>query len=151
MKKTLLFTLTVGIACTVYAQTANPVKWAYSAKKLTGNIYEVHLTASVDGDWHIYSQHIDIDLPVATTFTFTKNPLLTIDGKLAEVGKLIKKKEEVLGGMVNYYEKTVDFVQKVKLRGNTKTSLAGKVEFVVCNNARCLPPSEVTFSVNVGG
>ena len=38
---------------------------------------------------------------------------------------------------------TVDFVQTVKLKGNIKTSVAGSVEFMVCNDSRCLPPSTI--------
>jgi thiol:disulfide interchange protein DsbD len=86
-----------------------------------------------------------------TGFTFTVNPLFTLEGKVKEVGKMIKKNEEVWGGMVNYYERTVDFVQVVKLKGNVKTSLAGKVEFMVCNNNECLAPSDVSFNVSLGG
>jgi DsbC/DsbD-like thiol-disulfide interchange protein len=51
---------------------------------------------------------------------------------------------------VNYYEKTVDFVQVVKVKGKAKTSLTGKVEFMVCNDEKCLPPSEVPFTINLG-
>ena len=64
---------------------------------------------------------------------------------------MIKKKEDVWNGTVNYFEKNVQFVQIVKLKSNIKTNLAGKVEFIVCNDNTCLPPSEVEFSVNVGG
>lgn len=151
MKKPLLVAFFAFTVLSVFSQSANPVKWNYSAKKVADKTYEVHLTVSLGNEWHIYSQNIQVDLPVATAVTFTKNPMIIIDGKVNEVGKLIKKNEEVLGGIVNYYENSVDFVQKVKLKGNTKTNLAGKVEYVVCNSVRCLPPSEATFSVNIGG
>jgi thiol:disulfide interchange protein DsbD len=52
---------------------------------------------------------------------------------------------------VKYFESKVDFVQVVKLKANVKTSLAGKVEFMVCNDKQCLPPSEVEINVNIGG
>jgi len=42
-------------------------------------------------------------------------------------------------------------VQLVKLKGNIKTTLAGSVEFMVCNDSHCLPPSTVEFKVNIGG
>ena len=133
------------------AQSNKEVKWAFSAKKIADKTYEVHLTASINGDWHLYAQNVGVDGPVPTTFTFTKNPLLAFDGKVKELGKVIKKKEEVWGGVVNYYENTVDFVQIVKVKGSAKTSLAGKVEFMVCNDSKCLPPAEIPFSINVGG
>lgn len=135
----------------VMAQSTKEVKWEFNAKKLADKTYEVRITAKINGDWHLYAQNVGVEGPVPTTFTFTKNPLLALDGKVKEVGKVIKKTEEVWGGVVNYYENTVDFVQVVKVKGAAKTNLAGKVEFMVCNDERCLPPAEIAFSVNVGG
>jgi thiol:disulfide interchange protein DsbD len=92
-----------------------------------------------------------VEGPLPTVFKFTKTPLATLDGKVKEIGKLVKKKEEVFGGYTQFYEKSVDFVQLVKLKGNIKTNLAGSVDFMVCNDSQCLPPSTVEFKVNIGG
>ena len=149
-----LFFLSLMLSVTslfAMAQSSKEVKWSFSAKKIADKTYEVHLTATVNGDWHIYAQEVGVDGPIPTTFTFTKNPLLTLDGKVKEKGKVIKKTEEVWGGVVNYYENTVDFVQTVKVKGAAKTNLAGKVEYMVCNEEKCLPPAETTFSVAIGG
>lgn len=151
MKKYFLLTLAViGFAGASLAQE-KPVNWNFTAKKIADKTYEVYITANINGDWHLYSQNVGVDGPVPTSFTFTKNPLLTLDGKPKEVGKLIKKKEDVWDGVVNYYEKSVSFVQVVKVRGSARTNLAGKVEFMVCNDEKCLPPAEVEFNVNIGG
>jgi len=148
-----LFTLlsVLMITTIVSAQSAKQVKWTYTAKKIADKTYEVHITATMNGNWHIYAQNVGVEGPIPTAFTFTKNPLLTFDGKPKEVGKVIKKKEEVWGGVVNYYEKSVNFIQIVKVKGNVKTNIAGKVEFMVCDDHQCLPPSEVDFTVNIGG
>jgi len=37
--------------------------------------------------------------PVPTSFKITANPLVSADGKVKEVGKVIKKKEEVWAAM----------------------------------------------------
>ncbi len=138
-----------GVAVT--AQSSKAVHWTFTSKKLADKVYEVHMTASIDGDYHIYAQNVGVDGPVPTSFKLTANPLFSADGKVKEVGKVVKKKEEVWGGVVNYYEKTVDFVQVVKLKGNVKTNLAGSVEFMVCNDSQCLPPATVDFKVPIGG
>lgn len=135
----------------ILAQSSKQVQWTYSAKKLADKTYEVHLRADIGANYHLYAQNVGVEGPVPTTFTFIKNPLTTLEGKPKESGKVIKKKEEVWGGNVNYYEKNVDFIQVVKLKGNIKTSLAGNVEFMVCNDSQCLPPSKIDFSVNIGG
>jgi hypothetical protein len=150
MKKFILSLTLVMATWAVMAQSTKEVKWEFTSKKLADKTYEVRISAKINGDWHLYAQNVGVEGPVPTTFTFSKNPLLSFDGKVKEVGKVIKKTEEVWGGVVNYYEKTVDFVQVVKVKGSAKTNLAGKVEFMVCNDEKCLPPSEVAFSVNLG-
>ena len=151
MKVTLLSLLVTMISVVSFAQSNTQVKWAFSAKKVADKTYEVHEVATVNGNWHIYSQNVGVDGPIPTSFTFTKNPLLAMDGTPKENGKLIKKNEEVWGGEVRYYENKVEFIQTVKVKGSAKTNLAGKVEYMVCNDEKCLPPAETTFSVAVGG
>jgi thiol:disulfide interchange protein DsbD len=151
MKVTLLSLLVTLISAVSMAQSSTQVKWAYSAKKVADKTYEVRITATVNGDWHIYSQNVGVDGPIPTSFTFTKNPLVVFDGAVKESGKLIKKNEEVWGGEVRYYENKVEFIQTVKVKGTAKTNLAGKVEYMVCNDEKCLPPSETNFSVAIGG
>jgi thiol:disulfide interchange protein DsbD len=138
-----------GLAVT--AQSSKAVHWTFTSKKLADKVYEVHMTASIDGNYHMYAQNVGVDGPIPTSFKITANPLVVMDGKVKEVGKLVQKKEEVWGGDVRYYEKSVDFVQVVKLKGNVKTNMAGTVEFMVCNESQCLPPATVDFKVNIGG
>ena len=132
------------------AQSDKMVKWNYSINKIGDKTYEVHMTANINGDYHMYAQDVGVDEPVPTTFTFTKNPLIILNGNVREIGKRVKKYESSWSGNVNYYEKTVDFVQVVKLKANVKTNLSGKVEFMVCDDKKCLPPGGVDIKVNIG-
>ncbi|WP_276485063.1 protein-disulfide reductase DsbD domain-containing protein [Paraflavitalea pollutisoli] len=149
MKKQLLSLFAVMIATASLAQ--DKVNWVQSARKLADGTFEVHLKATIDAGWHLYSQNAGADMPAPTLISYTKNPLLTLNGKTKEAGKLITKHEDVLDGVVNYYEKTVDFVQVVKVKGSGKTNLAGKIEFTLCNDRTCLPPKTYVFSVGIGG
>jgi len=151
IKKAFLFGLSLLTGTLVMAQSSKQVTWNYSTKKLNDRTYEVHMTATIGGDYHLYAQDAGGDGPIPTAFTFTKNPLLSLDGKIKENGKVVKKFESAWNHNVNYYEKTVDFVQVVKLKSNVKTTLAGKVEFMVCNDKECLPPADVDIKVNIGG
>jgi len=149
--KHLIPVLALLFATSVFGQSTKQVQWNFTSKKINETTYEIHMTATVNGDWHLYAQNVGVDGPVPTSFSFNKNPLVVLDPKIKEVGNLVKKKEEVWGGVVNYYENKVNFIQVVKLKGNVKTNLAGKVEFMVCNESQCLPPSTVDFKVNIGG
>jgi Disulphide bond corrector protein DsbC len=133
------------------AQSSKQVNWTWSAKKIADKTYEIHMTATIGGDYHMYAQDAGGEGPIPTTFTFTKSPLFALDGGVKEKGQLVKKFETAWNHDVKYYERTVDFIQVVKLKSNVKTSLAGKVEFMVCNDHECLPPADVDIKVPVGG
>jgi thiol:disulfide interchange protein DsbD len=153
MKKLVLILLSV--ICSIgltYSQSgsAKQVKWTSTVKKTGDKQYELKLTASISGDFHMYAQDAGVEGPVPTTISFTANPLLIIDGKAIEAGKKITKIEKAWDGKVNFYEKTVTFTQKIKAKTKAKTNIIGKVEFMVCNDEVCLPPSEYAFKVPIG-
>lgn len=150
--RTILFLAFAFLSVSSMAQgSAKQVSWTSAAKKIGDNVYEVRWVADIKGDYHMYAQVAGVEGPVATLFRFTPNPLITLNGKVKEVGKLITKVEEAWDGKVNFYEKRVEFIQVVKLKTKVKTALAGKVEFMVCNDTQCLPPAEFDFRVAVGG
>lgn len=150
--RTILFLSLAILTVNGFSQgSAKQVTWASAAKKIGDKLYEVKLTADIKGDYHMYAQAAGVEGPVPTAIKFTPNPLIILNGKVKESGKLINKYEEAWEGKVNYYEKRVEFIQVVKLKAKVKTALAGKVEFMVCNDTQCLPPSEFDFRVAVGG
>ena len=127
--------------------TANPVTWTFTSKKIADKTYELHLTASIQAGWHLYSQTQPEDaIPEPTTLTFSKNPLVTLDGKAREDGKMVTFKDPNLGS-ANQYSSKVDFVQTVKLKASAKTVVNGNVKFQTCNDEKCLPPKTVNFSI----
>ncbi|MGE5518852.1 MAG: protein-disulfide reductase DsbD domain-containing protein [Candidatus Dadabacteria bacterium] len=128
----------------------SPVNWNFTSKKVANDLYEIQLTATIQQGWHLYSQSQPGDaIAIPTSFSFNKNPLLNFDGKVKEVGKLEKYKDEVLGVTANQYSDKVVFVQKIKMKAKAKTSVTGKLEFQTCNNQKCLPPKTVNFSISL--
>jgi thiol:disulfide interchange protein DsbD len=133
---------------TMAVSAQNPVTWTFTSKKLSDNSYEIHMTATIDKGWHLYSQ-VQPDDAVAgpTTFTITGNPLIELSGKIKEVGKMEKFHDKELEISANQYSEKVDFVQVIKLKGKVKTSFSGSVEFQTCDDKKCLPPKTVNFKV----
>ena len=149
MKKQFLFILLMIIAAASNAQL-NPVNWTFTAKKLSDKTYELHITASIQTGWHLYSQ-VQPDDAIAdpTLISINKNPLLIFEGKIKEEGKLEKFHDAKLDISANQYSKQVDFVQVVKLKASAKTNVSGSVKFQTCNDEKCLPPKTVNFSIAV--
>jgi hypothetical protein len=142
-----LLLLCIGAA---FAQIENPVKWSYTAKKISDKVYELHMTATLDGKWHIYAQDAG-EGPEPTAFTFAGNPLIKLDEKVKEVGKLEKQYDPNFKSVLKFYSSKVDFVQRVKLKSSAATVVKGTVSYMVCNDKKCLPPKEVPFSIKLDG
>jgi hypothetical protein len=148
MKKLAFVFFSLLAVAVASAQTMNPVSWSFSSKKISDNVYELQMTATIQQGWHLYSQNQPEDaIAQPTSFTFNKNPLIDLDGKIKEVGKLQKYRDEKLGVAANQYSDKVVFVQKVKLKGKAKTNITGKLEFQTCNDEKCLPPKTVALSI----
>ncbi len=146
MMKYLLLGL-FAISSFVLQAQSDVVQWTFESKKVGDKKYEVRLIAEMKDPWHIYSTSTPDGGPVPTTINFSKNPLTVIDGKIKEVGKLETKFEKVFDIDTRFYNKRVEFVQVVNLRGNAKTNLTGTVEYMACTDKECLPPREVPFTI----
>jgi thiol:disulfide interchange protein DsbD len=130
------------------AQIANPVSWTFNSKKISENVYEVQMIATMQNGWHLYSQTQPKDaIAIPTSFSFTKNPLVELDGKIKEMGKMEKFTDQDLGVSANQYSKMVVFSQKVKLKGKAKSNVGGNVTYQTCDDKKCLPPKTVNFSI----
>ena len=99
----------------------------------------------------MYSQIAGVEGPVPTNISFDQNQFLLIQGKPTEHGNKITKLEEAWDGKVNFYEKTVSFIQIIQGKTKAKTNLNGKIEYMVCDDQLCLPPSEFMFKIPIGG
>ncbi|MDQ8052562.1 MAG: protein-disulfide reductase DsbD family protein [Pedobacter sp.] len=144
---TLVLTLVLVSAFGAFAQLENPVTWSYAAKKISKTEAVVYIKATIEDGWHLYSQNVKPGGPSKTIITFTPSKDFTLVGKTAEP-KPISKFEKVFNMNVPFFQDVVVFQQKVKLNKAT-TTVKGKVEFMVCDEKQCLPPSDVTFSVPI--
>ncbi len=149
MKKIFFALFCMGLTMASLAQIKNPVKWSYTAKKIADKTFEVHITATIDPNWHVYTIDHKADVGVATSVKFSANPLATTNGKLIAKTKAVKMKDPSTGEMVKFYENNIDIVQVFKLKANVKTNITGELEFMTCDDKQCLPPTTKTFSVSL--
>lgn len=152
MKKLILSIFLASFAIIyTYAQTeSNPVSWSYTAKKTGDKQYELHVTATIQGNWHIYSQNAG-EGPEPTVINFGKNPLVKFDANTKEAGKLETKYDPNFKSTLKFYSNKVDFVKKITLKSAVNTVVKGTVSYMVCNDKKCLPPKEIQFSIKVDG
>jgi DsbC/DsbD-like thiol-disulfide interchange protein len=149
MKNTILSMILVLSGLAAFGQPQNPVSWSWEAKKKTADTYEIVLTAELEKPWHIYSQNTGKGGPIPTAVAFKLNPLITKNGTVKELGKLEKNYDENFKTNVLYYSDKVQFVQVVKVKGGLKTNVSGTIEYMVCDDSRCLPPVKKSFDLKL--
>lgn len=148
MKKFIFILSSLFVVAMASAQGLNPVSWNFSSKKISDNVYEVQMTASIQQGWHLYSQSQPKDaIAQPTSFVFNKNPLLALDGKVKEIGSLEKFKDKELDISANQYSNKVVFIQRVKTKGKAKTNVTGKLTYQTCDDVKCLPPKTINLSI----
>lgn len=146
--KRLIFSLLLLATFSANAQMANPVKWSYTIVKVSDKVYDVKVIATIDKGWHLYAQDAG-EGPEPTTISFESNPMFKLDGKVKEVGKLRKEYDPNFDSELKFYSSQVTFVQRIVMRSNVATVVKGNVNFMVCNDRKCLPPKDVPFTVKV--
>ncbi|MFN8244387.1 MAG: protein-disulfide reductase DsbD family protein [Ferruginibacter sp.] len=150
MKKLAFLLMLFFAAVTTQAQMLAPVKWTFSSKKIDAKNYEVHIVANIQQGWHLYSQTQPADaVSIPTAISFSANPMITLDGKVKEIGKMELFRDKKLNISANQYSGQVEFVQKIKLKTPVKTNMSGTVEFQTCDDKKCLPPQKVPFTVAI--
>lgn len=129
------------------AQILKPVRWSYGAKKLNATEAVVFIKATIDAGWHLYSQHVEEGGPVKTTFTFPVSKDYTLNGATQEPIPIVRR-ESAFNMQVAFFEKSVIFQQKIKLK-KQQTTVKGSVEYMTCNDEKCLPPDTQSFSIPI--
>jgi thiol:disulfide interchange protein len=148
MKKIIAFLILFSLTLTSYSQIHDPVKWSTSVKKVSESEYDLILRATIEEDWHLYSQRVPEGGPVATTFTYTSSSAYELVGKASEeAGHTVN--DPIFNLKIKYFSNTATFKQRIKVLSKKVFKITGLVEFMVCNDANCLPPTEkdLLFSI----
>ena len=148
MKKVLLAAVALVLSLGAKAQIESHVKWSYAAKRISPTEAVVFLKATIDDKWHIYGLDVKDGGPIKTSFTFTPSKEYSLNGVPTQPTP-IKKYETTFKMDVTYFEKSVIFQQKVKLKTAGATTVKGQLEYMTCNDSKCLPPEDVEFSIPV--
>lgn len=141
MKKTIaiLFLFFVTI---VNAQVYNPVKWTTRVIKISDSEYELSANAVIEKGWHLYSQTVPPDGPIATKFSFAGSSDYLKKGNTKEdQGHIVD--DPIFEMKIKYFENKASFKQRIKVKNKKPFQIKSNVEFMVCDDTRCLPPQQI--------
>lgn len=152
MKRTLLviaaILVTAGFQLT--AQILQPVKWSFDSRKVNDQEYELILKAEIDRGWHVYATDIPEGGPIPTSFKFNPSNDYELVGSL-KTPVAIEKYDKAFEMDLRYFDNGAEFVQKVRMKAAGPFRITGELEFMACDDSRCLPPEYVEFAFDLPG
>ncbi|MCX6352336.1 MAG: thioredoxin family protein [Bacteroidetes bacterium] len=130
------------------AQIEKPVTWAFNVvKEKAPNTYSLIFKASIAKGWHMYTQFIKDGGPNKLVFTFETKDGVKYKGGVQELSKSHKLYDQGFEMDVIQFEKEGIFKQTITLTKSINT-IKGSLEFQVCDESKCLPPTAVDFDFN---
>ena len=131
---------------TTNAEIFDPVSWQFSQTKISENKVELQFTASIDEGWHLYSQDIE-ESPPATTFSFIINGDTSIIR--VEEPESIQEYDPNFDMILKYFKDEVVFKYSIDISNLKSYTIDGYIDFMLCDEAQCLPPDYIEFSFEV--
>ncbi len=131
--------------------TTTPVKWAYETAKISDTEYDLIFKATIDKGWAVYSQdNKGEDGPVATSFTFKENKGIERVGDVTESKNRIEIFDKVFKMKIRKFKNEAIFTQRIKITDPSQP-IEGYFTYMACDDARCLPPTDVDFKFDFSG
>jgi len=147
----LAFGLTAAIAA-VYGQKLDPIQWTLTSdvtKAPPGATVPLHLKATFQEGWHLYSLTTPAGGPIPTTAALAENP--AVKGSKLYQPPPIRQFDKNFNLDTETFEKEVDLPLTAELAPDAKGSIefAANVRYQACNDRQCLPPRKKTASFTV--
>jgi thiol:disulfide interchange protein len=130
------------------AKIEQPVEWSFRSEKVSSAEFDLVITAKIEKGWHVYSQFIEDGGPIPTSFKFTSSKDYRLKGKVSEMPNAEVAFDKNFDMKIAWHKDKVDFRQRIVLNAS-HTVVSGVLEYMVCNDQKCLPPAEVEFSIPV--
>ncbi|MCK4664716.1 MAG: thioredoxin family protein [Bacteroidales bacterium] len=134
---------------TVFSQILEPIKWEFELNQNDKKNAELIFKAIIEKKWHLYSQDIPEGGPIATSFNIEKSDHFELIGKSNAFSEPIEIFDETFNMTLKYFSDEAIFKQKIKILNSEPFVINGFLEFMCCDDEKCLPPKEVEFSFEI--
>ena len=143
----LLFTMSAGH---LFAQIFDPVDWHFEHEQLADDLHEIRMTATIDAGWYIYGTDLAPGGPIPTAFFFDDPEGFEFVGELMYPEAVVKY-DPNFEMDIPMYGGSVTFRQQVRVTSAQAVRITGELQYMACDDARCLPPDYINFSFDLPG
>ncbi|MCD4723469.1 MAG: thioredoxin family protein [Bacteroidales bacterium] len=144
MRTTLSFVFAMMITSMAWSQILEPVKWSFSSEMTGDNEAVLIFKAEIEPHWHLYSQDIPMAPPATTFFFEGDTSLYELVGGVTET-ESIEEFDPNFDMILKYFSDEAEFRQIVKLLTDEPVTVKGFLNYMCCDDKRCLPPEDVEF------
>lgn len=137
-----------GVQADQKSQIYDPISWRFFIEDETDSTAVLVAEASLEPNWHVYSMYLENDMgPIPTAFNFENlNSGYELIGKATE-GEPVITYDPNFEMDLGLFGGTPQFKQKVRKLTTKPVDVKGYVTHMVCDDQKCLPPSDADFSL----
>lgn len=132
-----IFFLLLLITTSSYSQIIEPVKWTTETKKISESEYDLIIHATIEQNYHLYAQKVPDNGPLPTIFIFEENSNYELIGTPTE-GKGHTAYDPTFKLNIKYFDTKAAFKQRIKVKTKNKFNIIGEIEFMTCNDSKCV-------------
>lgn len=147
-KKEFLLFIFIGLLVysqPVYSQILEPVRWEFEKEWISGDELLLIAKASIEANWYLYGLEIPEGGPIPTSFHLDDSEHFDLIGDVREVVDPVLKYDPFFDMELPLFSVEAWFSQKVRILTGEEFKITGFVEFMSCDDERCLPPQEKAF------
>ncbi len=133
----------------VYQEPNDPVGWEAQLTQAGERTYELTIKARIGKGWNMYSQDMDPDKvgPIPTALFFETEEGVELLGPTQERSSKREKVYDPNFGMDLLKVKEEAVYQQRFRTADTVQLVRGYLEYMVCNEEKCLPPAALDFRI----
>ena len=149
MKRFLITIIFLIPVLSAYSQIEQHVNWKFSTKRISDTKVEIICEATLDEGWHIYSHDLPENTAFPTMIHFEESDKYKPVGEIVEEPEPEVHYDESFKADLKWIANQAKFKQILEIKG--ETTIKGTVEYMICNDQNCMPPTEESFALPVGG
>lgn len=125
------------------------MSWSSKVENVKDNVYEIQLTGSIQGKWHIYDLGPYQDGPIATTLVISGGQGVKVVGKPYIKTKVHRYFDQMFNMEIGTCENGVVIAQKVEVTDPAATEITATLEWQTCDDGSCLPPTDEELKIKL--
>ncbi len=130
--RNLLTALVLFVTSLGFSQVQDPVKWKSSIEKISDTEYQIKLDASIEGEWHMYSQFTPEGGPLPLEFIYNNAQGNYEPQGKAKESEYTKKFNEVFEVDEYYFAKAAHFTHNIKITNSNVKNIQLEVFYQAC-------------------